>query len=194
MSMSRLAGQAWQKYKSSLLMQDVVETAIATLGIAGAQALFSEMGAGEIAMSGLLGVGAASVGRPLGDRAGRMIGRQLDRRYPEMSQAAGSKIADARSLVKEVGGEAANELMEAKMRHHFDAPGRGTLEGAGSLYGRQYGDNVAQGVIGLAAPVVFGRSGEGGAQENEQHVQAVNAMLADGQIDERQAQLMLSPD
>lgn len=155
--MSRLAGRAWAAYKDNLLVQDIVETAIATLGIAGAQALFSEMSPEEIAMSGAVGVGAAAVGRPAGDRLGRAVGRMADERYPQSSAAWGRNMQEARDMVRDVGGDSANALMQAKMQHHFP-DGRGAFEGTGSIYGRQYGDNIAQAVVGLAAPALLGRS------------------------------------
>ena len=161
MSNPRLAGRAWAAYKDNLLVQDIVETAIATLGIAGAQALFTEMSPEEIAMSGAFGVGAATVGRPLGDRAGRAVGRHFDNSAPGFSKMAGDEIAKARQVVKNVGGDGMEEVMQAKMKHHFDVPGRGPLEGLGSVYGRQYGDNIAQGVVGLAAPIFIGGEEDG---------------------------------
>ena len=161
----KYAGQAWAAYKNNLLVQDIVETAVATLGIAGAQALFTEMSPEEIAISGALGVGAAAVGRPVGDRVGRMIGKAADERFPEFSNRMGNHIAEARQVVQEQGGAVGSEMMEAKLRHHYDVPGRGPLEGVMSIQGRHYGDNVAQGLMGLAAPIVLGRSEEEGAQK-----------------------------
>lgn len=74
---------------------------------------------------------------------------------------AGDSLTEARTMVSQVAGDAGNEMMQAKMKHHFDVPGRGPLEGLGSVYGRQYGDNIAQGVVGLAAPALIG----GGQEE-----------------------------
>ena len=159
MSASRLAGKAWLAYKDNMLVQDIVETAVATLGIAGAQALFSDMSPEEIAMSSAFGVGAAAIGRPVGDRAGRAVGRMADERYATASKAWGNNLQEARNNIKQIGGHDLDEVMDAKLKHHF-SEGRGAFEGTGSLYGRQYGDNIAQAAVGLAAPIVFGRSEE----------------------------------
>lgn len=156
--MNRYATQAWSAYKNNLLVQDIVETAIATLGIAGTQALFTDMSPEEIAMSAGLGVGAAAVGRPVGDRLGRAIGGIADKRFPEFSKAYGQGIEDSMAGLKQVGGAAADEVMQAKIKHHM--AGRGPIEGMGSIMGRQYGDNVAQAAIGLATPFIFGQSEE----------------------------------
>lgn len=157
--MRQFAGQAWSAYKNNLLVQDIVETAITTLGFAGAQALFSEMSPEEIAASAGVGVGAAIVGRPIGDRVGRMAGRYADKRFPEFSAEYGRSLDQTMAEIKQVGGAGADEILQAKMKHHM-AEGRGPLEGMGSIMGRQYGDNAAQGLVALAAPLVTGRSQE----------------------------------
>ena len=149
MSVQRLAGQAWNGYKTNPMVQDIVETAVVTLGVAGAQALFSDMSPEEIAIAATVGVGAATAGRPLGDRVGRTIGRMADKRMPVLSKNVGAGLDDMRAQVKQMGiGEAA-EIAGVK-DHHFD--GRGPLEGLGSLYGRLYGDNAAQALVGIVAP------------------------------------------
>ena len=158
MSVQRLAGQAWNGYKNNLLVQDIVETAVATLGIAGAQALFTDMSPEEILMSSGVGVGAAMVGRPMGDRAGRAIGRMADKRYPQASKGWQNNLDESMAAIKAIGGEGMDEVMQAKMQHHF-ADGRGAFEGTGSIYGRQYGDNLAQLAVGAVAPSLLG-SGE----------------------------------
>ena len=155
MSAARLAGQAWQGYKNNLLVQDIVETAIATLGIAGAQALFSDMSMEEIAAAAAVGVGAGMAGRPVGDRLGRAGGRFADKQFPDSSKMLMDNMQEGVEQAKAMGGKAMDEVLQAKMQHHMPE-GRGFFEGMGSIYGRAYGDNLAQAAVGLAAPAVLG--------------------------------------
>ena len=163
------AGQIWDGYKNNLLVQDIVETAIATLGIAGAQALFSDMTMQEIAGAAAVGVGAGMAGRPLGDRLGRAGGRLADRQFPGSSQRLMDNMQEGVAQAKAMGGKAVDEVLQAKLQHHMPE-GRGFFEGMGSIYGRTYGDNLAQAAVGLAAPVVFGNQ----AAASEPEVVAVS--------------------
>ena len=163
------AGQIWDGYKNNLLVQDIVETAIATLGIAGAQALFSDMTMQEIAGAAAVGVGAGMVGRPLGDRLGRAGGRFADKQFPETSQKLMDDMQKNVEAAKAVGGKAVDEVLQAKMQHHMPE-GRGFFEGMGSINGRAYGDNLAQAAVGLAAPAVLGNQ----AAASEPEVVAVS--------------------
>ena len=163
------AGQIWDGYKNNLLVQDIVETAVATLGIAGAQALFSDMTMQEIAGAAAIGVGAGMAGRPLGDRLGRGAGRVMDQQFPKSSKAAMDNMQYGLEQAKAMGGKAVDEVLQAKLQHHMPE-GRGFFEGMGSIYGRTYGDNLAQAAVGLAAPVVFGNQ----AAASEPEVVAVS--------------------
>ena len=70
---------------------------------------------------------------------------------------------------KAMGGKAVDEVLQAKMQHHMPE-GRGFFEGMGSIYGRTYGDNLAQAAVGLAAPAVLGNQ----AAASEPEVVAVS--------------------
>ena len=163
------AGQLWDGYKNNLLVQDIVETAVATLGIAGAQALFSDMTMQEIAGAAAVGVGAGMAGRPLGDRLGRAGGRFADKQFPGSSKMLMDNMQEGVEQAKAMGGKAMDEVLQAKMKHHMPE-GRGFFEGMGSIYGRAYGDNLAQAAVGLAAPAVLGNQ----AAASEPEVVAVS--------------------
>ena len=66
-------------YKTQL-GQDVIETLTNAGVVAGGQAIFTDMSAEEIALASALGIGAASVGRPVGGRLGQTVGTALDKR------------------------------------------------------------------------------------------------------------------
>ena len=82
----RFAMEALQRlgkaYQDNAVLQDALETlGFATASAAG-QALFSDMTPEEIAISTLLGGGAAFAARPIAANLGGRIGQSLDRRYP----------------------------------------------------------------------------------------------------------------
>ena len=197
--MRRLAADAWNAYKDNMVVQDLVEVAITALGWAGAQALFSEMGMGEIAATAALSMGAGMAGRPVGDRVGRAAGRMADKRFPESSKKADKY---ARDVIAQMEGsddemmKGMNEVMSAKLKHHY-ADGTGPFEALGSIYGRSYGDNVAQAGVGVLAPLIS-RSNRSESEDQQpeagygqQHIDAVASMLRNGDITESQAQAML---
>jgi len=161
-SVRRLAGQAWTGYKDNVLVQDLVETAIMTLGVAGAQALFSEMTPEEIAIAAGVGVGAGLAGRPIGNYLGVRAGRAIDERFPQSSKDLRDQIESGMKMTQELGDQhsAAKpvaEYIEAKMKHHL-TPDAGAYEATLGYIGRQRGDNLAQGAVGALAPFVMGRS------------------------------------
>ena len=160
MSAARLAGQAWQGYKNNLLVQDIIETAVMSLGVAGAQALFSEMSPEEIAMSGVVGIGAGMAGRPAGHYLGQRLGRYVDKIAPEQSEALRAKMDKSMADMAKAGEQTemarhASELMQAKFGHHL-TDNAGAFEAAMGYIGRQRGDNIAQAGVGLVAPLVMG--------------------------------------
>ena len=81
----RKAKQIWEAYRDNANYQDYMETALASLVAAGGQAIFTDMGADEIAISTALGAGAALAMRPGMARIGRAIGRPIDKRFPGMN-------------------------------------------------------------------------------------------------------------
>jgi len=129
------------------LGQDVIET-LGGAGIAaGGQALFTDMTPEEIAMATALGIGAATVGRPLGGRAGQAIGNYIHKHHPVMSGGA-EDIVNAM-----VNNPRFGEAFKTKFApySHLNAPAQ-----LGQMFVRGYGDNVMQGAVGLAAPFMFG--------------------------------------
>ena len=129
------------------LGQDVIET-LGIAGIAaGGQALFTDMTPEEIILSSALGIGAATVGRPLGGRAAQAIGNHIHKNHPVMSGGA-EDIVNAM-----VNDPRFGEAFKSKLAPyaHLNAPAQ-----LGQMFGRAYGDNVMQGAVGLAAPIVFG--------------------------------------
>ena len=143
-------------YKTSPVFQDLVETGIGTAFVTGAQATMTDMTPEELALAAAASFGAGMVGRPIVGRAGQALGGVLDRRYPEIG----------REMMESVKGFNANmpsmirEPLKAKMAAYEHLGGAAQY---GNLLGRGYGDNIAQGVIGLASPVIFG----GAADESQ---------------------------
>lgn len=129
------------------LGQDVIETLGFAGMAAGGQALFTDMTPEEIALSSALGIGAATVGRPLGGRAAQTIGNYIHKHHPVMSGGA-EDIVNAM-----VNNPRFGEAFKTKLAPyaHLNAPAQ-----LGQMFGRGYGDNVMQGAVGLAAPFMFG--------------------------------------
>ena len=169
--MNRIAGKVWNSYKNNLLVQDIVETAVMSLGVAGAQALFSEMSPEEIAISGVLGIGAGMAGRPIGDRLGRSVGRWADKAAPVQSKqlrmAMDKTMADLGNAgEKNAAVKGLAEFAQAKMQHHLTEDA-GAFEAALGYLGRQRGDNIAQGAVGALAPLVINQVSGSDSSEAE---------------------------
>ena len=96
----------------------------------------------QIALSTALGIGAATVGRPIVGRTGQMIGSSIKNPYVD-------HIAKEIINVNQFPEGMLREMMEAKLSpyKHLSAPAQ-----VGQLVGRGYGDNIAQGAVALAAP------------------------------------------
>lgn len=163
-------GNAYQK---NALLQDAVETLGGAAVAAGGQALMTDMSAEEIALSALLGGGAAMAARPFAADLGGKLGKLLDEKYPGVLQAVpqeytamlvpGSGPA-VRMMQKEVrsqsdpvlkkGAEIAKNIHLAKYNQNMR--GKGDVEGLLTLLGRYYGDNASQLAVALATPALFG--------------------------------------
>ena len=141
----RAAGSRLAEFYKTQLGQDVIETLMGATVSAGGQALMTDMTPEEIALSTALGIGAATVGRPIVGRAGQMIGSRI--KNPGINQFAADMI-DANQLPEGM----MRDMMRAKLAPyaHLSAPAQ-----VGQLFGRGYGDNIAQGVVALAAPQLF---------------------------------------
>ena len=125
-------------YKTQL-GQDVIET-LASAGLgASYQALFTDLTPEQILMSTGVGIGAATVGRPIVGRLGGMVGAKLAKMSPNTERQTQQLIAN---LVE-------NPAWAAKFAPYAGAPAMGQM---GNVIGRGYGDNIAQGLVALAAP------------------------------------------
>ena len=170
--MNRLAGTIWQKYRDSGTLQDLSETLLGSGVTAGGQALFTDMTPEEIAVSTGLGAAAAIGIRPIGARAGFAGGRWIDKRVPDLgdiverdpfinSMAVGSPGL-IRHLEKTLPPGGAKDTLvgmnKAKYNQNFlksDGSERGFAEGMSGFVGRQYSDNIAQGLVGIASPMIL---------------------------------------
>lgn len=126
--------------------QDVIETLVNTGIITGTQALAGEMTPEELAMSAALGIGGGFAGRHYGGKVGTVIGRQLDKQFPE-SMASGKEFLG--KFYDQIGDEGLAIRPGARMKFEASMDGRNPGEGIGNLVGRTYGDNVLQALIGL---------------------------------------------
>ena len=129
-------------YKTQL-GQDVIETLTNAGVVAGGQAIFTDMSAEEIALASALGIGAASIGRPVGGRLGQTVGTALDKRSPRVKGISENGL----KILNQLGG--GSDVIKAKLAPFADQSPSAQL---GQLLGRGYGDNIAQAAIGLAAP------------------------------------------
>ena len=162
-------GNAYQK---NALLQDAVETLGGAAVAAGGQALMTDMSAEEIALSALLGGGAAMAARPFAAGLGGRLGKMLDEKYPGLLQDVPQEYAammpgsgaSVRQMQKEMRGtsdpttkkilEVAKNLNLAKYNQNMR--GKGDAEGLLTLLGRYYGDNASQLAVALATPALFG--------------------------------------
>ena len=175
--MQRFAKEVWQKYLNDGQMQDVMETLMGAGIAAGGQALLTDMSAEEIALSSGLGIGAALAARPISARIGYAAGRQLDKRIP--SHMVDEYFSDPFTASFGLGHPASIKTLEktlpkgemkditlavhrAKHNQNFVKPDgtlRGGTEGILGAYARQYGDNIAQGLVALGTPAILDSMG-----------------------------------
>ena len=132
-------------YKTQL-GQDVIETLLGAGVAAGGQAMFTDMTPEEILLSTGVGVGAAAVGRPIVGRAGQAIGRTIATKNPKMEAKTQRLLQD---MVNSQPSGAMREALLAKLAPYSGLPATSQL---GQVIGRGYGDNIAQGLVALAAP------------------------------------------
>ena len=146
----RAAGAKLKKLYGTQLGQDTIETLAGGAIAAGGQALFTDMTPEEIAITSILGIGAATVGRPLGGRAGEALGNYIHRNHPVMSGGA-EDIVEAMVNHQRYGAGIKTKLAPYA---NLNAPAQ-----LGQVFGRGYGDNIAQGLVALGAPLVMGGEG-----------------------------------
>ena len=143
-------------YKTQPLFQDFMETAAGSAVAATGQALFTDMSPEEIALSTAMGFGAATVGRPIVGRAGQAVGGMLDKARPGTSAAIAQAFREGKGM--EMYPDWMKEATMAKMNPYRDLGG---FAQTGQLLGRNWGDNVAQGLVALASPM-FMNNNDGG--------------------------------
>ena len=136
-----------QLYKTSPVFQDLIETAAGTALVAGGQAVMTDMTPEEIALASTAAFGAGMIGRPVMGRAGQALGGVVDRRAPEMGEALIQGMQQGTAIMP----GAMQEIFEAKMAPYKHLGGGAQY---GNILGRAYGDNVAQALVGLAAPAL----------------------------------------
>ena len=154
-------------YINEPLVQDALETALMAGGGAAYQGLFTDMDAGEIGQSALLGAGLAMAARPLGARAGKAIGRHIDNVHPTALDPYKQYIpvtrdgsAAALKMMRKGGGSNSPEargvrdLLAAK--RNLAGPDAGNAEAVLSYYLRNRADNIAQGGVALLSPFLMG--------------------------------------
>lgn len=171
----RFANDIWKRYQADGGFQDVVETLGGAAAAAAGQAVFTDMSPEEIALSTLLGGAAAFAARRPMAEAGYAIGKRLDKRFPDaadhfgmmsLSSPRGQEIY--KRILTDVGGKSAAEkdillkLLSAKGNQNYvrpDGTQRGYMEGFLGGFGRNRGDNIAQGAVALATPFLLGNLG-----------------------------------
>ena len=143
----RAAGAKLKELYGTQLGQDVLETLTGAGLAVGGQILFTDMSPQEIAMSTGLGIGAAAVGRPLMGRAGQAIGNRLNNN-PKIR-----KFAEAGINLDNFEEGPIKEALKIKLKPYGHLPATAQF---GQILGRGYGDNIMQGVVGVATPFMFG--------------------------------------
>lgn len=161
-------------YINEPLVQDALETALMAGGSAAYQGLFTDMDAGDIATSTLIGAALGMGARPLGGRAGKAIGKRIDAVAPEAFAPYRAYVPVTRdgsaAVLKQLrkGGGSNNEaartmrdMLQAK--RNLSSPDAGDAEAILSYYLRNRADNIAQGGYALISPFFMGGSEESNA-------------------------------
>ncbi len=145
----RAAGAKLKELYGTQLGQDTIETLLGGVVAAGGQALFTDMTPEEIAIATVLGMGAATVGRPLGGRIGQAVGTRLGNANPSLNEYAQVGL----DTLTTKGPKFSQEIFRTKLKPYADLPAAAQY---GNLYGRQNGDNIVQALVALGAPLVMG--------------------------------------
>ena len=140
-------------YKTSPVFQDLLETAAGTALAAGGQAIATDMTPEEIALASAGAFGAGMVGRPIVGQVGQVIGKYADKSLPKSSASIASYLRGEGAPSDNVSVEAIRQALITKAAPFANLGG---YEATGQIIGRQYGDNIAQLAVALAAPSIFG--------------------------------------
>lgn len=148
--------------------QDILETAAMAGGSALYQGLFTDMSPGEIAASTAIGAGLGMGGRYVGARAGRAIGKHIDKVAPtafdefkpyvavtrDGSAAALNMMRKNTSGSNNEAARAFRDVLAAK--RNMAGADAGTAEAILSYVLRNRADNIAQGGYALVSPLFTG--------------------------------------
>ncbi len=147
----RAAGAKFKEMYGTQLGQDIVETLLGGTIAAGSQAMFTDMTPEEIAIATVLGMGAATVGRPLGGRIGQAVGTRLGNANPSFNEYAQVGL----DAMTSKGPKFSQEMFKTKLKPIAHLPPAGQY---GQMIGRTDGDNIVQALVALGAPLVMGGS------------------------------------
>ncbi len=145
----RAAGAKLKELYGTQLGQDTIETLLGGTVAAGGQALFTDMTPEEIAIATVLGMGAATVGRPLGGRIGQAVGTRIAKAHPDVNDYSQSILDKLTSQ----GPSFSQEAFKTKLKPYAHLPAAAQY---GQMIGRQDGDNIVQALVGLGAPLFMG--------------------------------------
>ena len=145
----RAAGAKLKELYGTQLGQDTIETLVGGALAAGGQAIFTDMTPEEIAIATVLGMGAATVGRPVFGRIGQSIGTHIAKNDPRLNDLIGKTLVNATTT----GPEFMQEAVKAKLKPYAHLPAAAQY---GQMLGRGNGDNIVQALVGLGAPLIMG--------------------------------------
>lgn len=159
-----------QLYENDRLTKDVADTLAGAVIAATGQALFTDMNPAEIAAATAMGAGTAFAVRPIGAYAGRRLGEGVEKRISkETSAGIDKRLGGITSVIPGTPGSlnlyegipGIESMAKAGYNQNFtraDGTQKTMTEGLPNLLGRQYSDAVAQSLVALATPMMFGKS------------------------------------
>lgn len=123
----------------------------------------------EIAAATAIGAGTAFAVRPVGAYAGRKLGEGIESRISKKtSKGIDERLTGITSVIPGTPGSlklykdipGLETMARAGYNQNFTKDGvqKSMVEGLPNLLGRQYSDAVAQSVVALATPMMFGKS------------------------------------
>ena len=156
-------------YENNKLTKDIADTLAGAVIAATGQVLFTDMTPTEIAAATAMGAGTAFAVRPVGAYVGRKMGEGVESRISKKtSRGIDERLTGITSVIpgtpgslklyKDVPG--LETMARAGYNQNFTKDGvqKRMVEGLPNLLGRQYSDAVAQSVVALATPMMFGKS------------------------------------
>ena len=132
-------------YKTSPIFQDLVETSMMTAATTAGQAAMTDLTPEELAIAAAVSMAAGMAGRPIVGKGAQMVGRHLDKKYPQATKQFMDDIDELMAASPKLVREGYN----AKIGPYRDM---GNAAAYANMVGRGYGDNIAQLAVSLAAP------------------------------------------